>query len=142
VAEYKGRKLEFTAVSVGNPHAVTFEAGLSVVEIDELAPRVSAMFAAGANIEFATALATGGYDTIVWERGVGRTLACGTGAAATAVAARHRGGAVGRGEVVVQLPGGPLSIGIVDAVAGDGVGVTVSARGPAALVFRGEIVDP
>ncbi len=73
----------------------------------------------------------GAIDLVVWERGVGRTLACGTGACATAVVARAKGLVRGRW-VRVSLPGGDLEI-------EPGENGSTFMTGPARLVFRGEV---
>ena len=85
---------EFTAccVSMGNPHAVIFMPSLSVLEnlnLDLIGPRLetNSMFPNFANIEFACVLESGIIRMRVWERGVGVTSACGSGACATSIAA-------------------------------------------------------
>jgi diaminopimelate epimerase len=126
-----------TAVSMGNPHAVVFVDDPATVQAlaRQLGPvlETHAGFPRKTNAEFA---ALAGPDTIalgVWERGCGITLACGTGACATAVAAGLTGrAAVGR-PVTVHLPGGPLVI----TVAADYA--TVAMQGPARLAFVGEV---
>ena len=132
-ADFDGRALEFVRVSMGNPHAVTFGSRCTEAEIDLIAPRLSAAFEEGSNVEFADVTGPRTIDLVVWERGVGRTLACGTGAAATVVAA-----AVGEWvpydeEVEVRLPGGPLGITVERAA------LAVKLRGPARRVFSGEV---
>jgi diaminopimelate epimerase len=77
-------------------------------------------------------------DLVVWERGCGITLACGTGACATTVAACLEGRAVPDQEIPVHLPGGTLFIRVASQPAGYS---GVSMRGPARLVFEAEI-DP
>jgi len=88
-------------------------------------------FPAGTNVEFAR-VKDGGIDLIVWERGVGRTLACGTGACATAVVALAKGLVRGP-RVRVTLPGGDLEI---------EPGEPTFMTGPARLVFHGEVDTP
>jgi diaminopimelate epimerase len=131
------RRFQLTAVSMGNPHAVLF------VEGDEslrgLAERYGPMlerhewFPYRTNVEFARVRAPGEIDLVVWERGCGITLACGTGACATAVAACLTRRARPGDELAVHLPGGTLNI----TVASDLGGVVL--RGPAAEVFRAEV---
>ena len=105
-----GRTYRITGVSMGNPHGVIF-----VDEIDDdLVLRQGPLleeapiFPAKANIEFAKVLDRSTIEMRVWERGTGETLACGTGARATAVAAALNG-LTGR-EVDVLLRGGTLHI--------------------------------
>lgn len=128
-----GRVHRFARISIGNPHAITFQP-YEPSEIDSVGPRVSVApaFPEGTNVEFAGLAADGSIALIVWERGVGRTLACGTGACATVFAA-----CVARTRsfdelVDVRLPGGTLQV----LVKRDGLTATI--RGPAHLVFRGE----
>jgi diaminopimelate epimerase len=81
------------------------------------------------NVEFATVVAKDRIDLRVWERGVGETLACGTGAVAAVAVAHARGLAAPR--VRVLLPGGPLDVEIVSGEAW--------IEGPARTVFAGTI---
>jgi diaminopimelate epimerase len=132
-ADFDGRKQSFLRVSMGNPHAVTFDSRYTEAEIDCHAPELSAEFPEGSNVEFANVSGPRSIDLIVWERGVGRTLACGTGAAATVVAAAVGGRVPFDEEVAVQLPGGPLMITVARE------GLQVHLRGPARKVFSGEV---
>lgn len=127
--EIAGQRLRVTAVSMGNPHAVTFDEVPR--EIVGPALEVDPRFPERVNVGFARNVGPAGFDLAVWERGVGFTQACGTGACAAAVAAVETGRAE-RGEALrVVLPGGPLliTVGAPDA--------SVRMRGPAALVFEG-----
>jgi diaminopimelate epimerase len=145
------RQFAFTAVSMGNPHAVIFiddpaadlralaEACGRGIEHDSLFPRRT-------NVEFARVRQgpTGlEIDLVVWERGCGITLACGTGACATVVAACLEGRAEPDQEIPVHLPGGTLFIRVASQPARDGSPnyAGVSMRGPARIVFEAE-VDP
>lgn len=130
---FRGPELTFALVSMGNPHAIAFDTGLDEQALDELGPALSATFAAGSNIELVTQRSERVLDVIVWERGVGRTLACGTGACAVAVAAARQGRVPFDTEIAVHLPGGPLHI----TVARETLDVTM--RGPARRVFAGEV---
>lgn len=129
---FQGKDLTFSRVSMGNPHAINFDAGLDERALDELGPAISGGFEAGTNVELVTTRGERQLDLIVWERGVGRTLACGTGACAVAVAAARQGRVPFDTEIDVRLPGGALYI----AVARDTLEVTM--RGPARQVFLGE----
>jgi len=141
------RSFSVTAVSMGNPHAVIFiddpaadlralaESYGPKLEVDPVFPRRT-------NVEFARVRADGEIDLVVWERGCGITLACGTGACATAVAACLEGRARPGGEVPVHLPGGTLFITVApenDSAEPTFAGVTM--RGPARTVFEAEL-DP
>lgn len=131
---FDGRDLRLTAVSMGNPHAVTFEeVGLDAVQ---LGPRIEKdpRFKAGANVGFARVAAGGELDLRVWERGVGFTLACGTGACAAAVAAVETGRATRHESLQVHLPGGALTIRVGDPEK------PISMTGPARKVFEGQLV--
>ncbi len=123
---------ELTLADAGNPHAITTRAATRHV-IDEVGPRIAthALFQAGTNVEFAT-FAKGVIDLVVWERGVGVTLACGTGACAT-VAVGVAKGLVAKGEeMTVNLPGGVLAV----TVTSDSRAIM---RGPARHVFSGQV---
>lgn len=127
-----GRPYAFQRVSVGNPHAVLLDADVTPGDVDTWAPRVSAAIPGGANVEFVTARADGGFDVLVWERGVGRTLACGTGAAAVAWVLAMNRRVQADAPVRIHLPGGPLEL--VVAPTGE-----VTLRGPARHVFSGTL---
>ena len=127
-----GHMLRFTCVSMGNPHAVTFVDKKGLELVDTLGPLVETCeaFPEGTNVEFAWVDG----DVIhmrVWERGCGETLACGTGACATAVAA-HIGGHAPR-KVELELIGGTLQIEWRES---DG---HVLMTGPAAQCFTGTV---
>ena len=135
-ADFAGEERRFMRVSMGNPHAICFDTHDDVAHIDRFAPEVSRAFPNGSNVEFATTRGRESFDLVVWERGVGRTLACGTGAAATAVAAAVSGRAPFDAPIEVRLPGGPLSLSVQRET------LAVSMRGPARLVFVGEVRTP
>jgi diaminopimelate epimerase len=130
-ATVAGREVVFLRVSMGNPHAVAFDVDADAGTIDGFSPRLSADFEGGTNVEFARTTGPNAYDLVVWERGVGRTLACGTGAAATAVAAVITGRADPAQPIFVRLPGGPLELRV------DRETLEVRLRGPARRVFSG-----
>ena len=129
-AEWQDERLIFSRVSMGNPHAICFREPLTHAQLDELGPAVSAQFPEGTNVEIATIAGPRHLVLDVWERGVGRTLACGTGAAATVVAAARAGLIAFDTAITVQLPGGPLEITVAETL-------DVTLRGPAAWVFSG-----
>lgn len=120
------------ALSVGNPHVVFFVDDADAVALDELGPRIEhdPLFPEGANVGIAEVVARDALTLRVWERGAGMTRACGTGAAAAAVAAARRG-LCGR-RVRVNQAGGVLKIDWRD----DG---HVLMTGPAAISYRGEV---
>lgn len=129
-AEHAGEPFFFTRVSMGNPHAVSFRPPLSHAALDELGPLVSGRLEQGTNVEIATVESPTEILLDVWERGVGRTLACGTGAAATAVAAVRAGHSPADTPLTLHLPGGPLTITV-------GTDQGVLLRGPARWVYAG-----
>jgi diaminopimelate epimerase len=132
-----GRAHRFARVSAGNPHAITF-APYGAEEIDVVGPKVATApaFPEGTNVEFAQLMDDGSIDLVVWERGVGRTLACGTGACATVAAACLQGKRSFGEPTKVRLPGGTLRISVQrDSLA-------TMMRGPARFVFDGEVSVP
>jgi diaminopimelate epimerase len=133
VAYFDRKEHRFTRISMGNPHAVTFDVKLSPEEIDRFSPQVSAAFPEGCNVEFATVQDEHTVDLTVWERGVGRTLACGTGAAATVLAAALAKRVPFEQAVEVRLPGGPLQIWVESET------LAVRLCGPARRVYSGEV---
>jgi diaminopimelate epimerase len=106
-----GRTLRATALSMGNPHLVLFtEEDPERYHLEHIGPALEhhELFPERTNVEFARIGSDGGIDVRVWERGVGETLACGTGACAVAVAANEAGEA--EAEVVLRFRGGPLRV--------------------------------
>lgn len=122
-----------TAVSMGNPHLVLLDTPPS--EAARLGPglEVHPSFPSRTNVEFVEPRAAGGLRVTVWERGVGITLACGTGACAAVVASALAGRSPFDAWVPVELPGGVLEI----KVAADRSQVWL--RGPARFVFSGTL---
>lgn len=127
-----GVPVEFGAVSMGNPHAVIEVEDVGSAPLERLGPALqqSGAFPDSANVGFVQVLDRGRVRLRVHERGVGETLACGSGACAAAVVLMQRR-RIGR-EVDVELPGGTLHI------AWPGEGHPVTMAGPAAFVFEGE----
>ncbi len=132
-----GRSRTFHRISMGNPHAITFcEPGEDPqVLARSLGPamEVDATFPGGTNVEFARVEADGTVTLWVWERGCGITDACGTGACATAVAARMAR-RTRPGATPIQLPGGTLLIQVPD---DPSAGVLMT--GPARVAFVGTV---
>ena len=118
------------AVNVGNPHAVFFVPNAETIDLETLGPQIErhALFPERCNVEVATVLSPTRIRMRVWERGVGITRACGTGACATLVAAARRGITGRKAELI--LDGGPLEI----EWTGDG---HVRMTGPVATSFTG-----
>lgn len=118
------------AVNVGNPHVIFFVDDADAVPLAELGPQIETdpLFPQRVNVNVASVTGPDALRLHVWERGVGLTRACGTGACATAVAAMRRG-LTGR-KVAVALPGGTLAI----EWTGDN---RIIMSGPAQESFRG-----
>jgi diaminopimelate epimerase len=114
----EGDVLDAIRVDVGNPHVVLRWAGAELPDADVLiaiGARIDAATPGGANVEIVVPSATAGdLDMVVYERGVGPTLACGTGACATAAAA-HEWELCGT-HATVHMPGGPVEIALGDPV--------------------------
>jgi len=129
-----GREVRVTCVSMGNPHVVLFDIGGE--DRLSLGPRLEgdARFPERVNVGFATMTSQSAMDLSVFERGVGWTRACGTGACAAVVAAVETGRAERNHAVSVALPGGTLLIEVGSR------GAHVSMTGPARRVFAGTIV--
>jgi len=127
-----GSELRLTFVSMGNPHAVCFvNQPVDNFPLLELGPQVEhhPLFPQRANFEIVNIIDRENARARVWERGVGETLACGSGACAIAVAARLRGYI--DDHIEIALPGGDLGIDW------DGQG-EVLLSGPAQTVFTGD----
>ncbi|MGI5878541.1 MAG: diaminopimelate epimerase [Christensenellales bacterium] len=131
--ESGGRSWAIHCVSMGNPHAVIWVDDAMHFPVAQYGSGLEThpVFPRRCNIEFATVTGPNTIDMRVWERGSGETLACGTGACATAVAAMLTGRCEKRAEV--SLRGGRLTI------EWEGTGHPVYMTGPAAHVFDGEI---
>lgn len=108
--EFENEKYNFDLVSIGNPHAVCFVEDLSKVNIDELGAFVEhyKYFPNKINVEFVQIIDKNNIKVKVWERGVGRTISCGTGACASSICAMRRD--LVNNNVIAQLDGGRLHI--------------------------------
>jgi diaminopimelate epimerase len=106
----ENRTVTASAVSMGNPHCILFVGDAGKAPVEHIGPLIEthSLFPNRVNVEFAQVLDKARIRMRVWERGVGITLACGTGAAATAVAA-HRKGLTNR-KVELILDGGSLTL--------------------------------
>ena len=135
--EIGGDSLRFGAVSMGNPHAVIEVSDVDAADVARIGPAVqaSAMFPESANVGFAQVLAPDRIRLRVFERGVGETLACGSGACAAVAVLARRGRVQADAGVVVALPGGILRI------RHDSVANSVFMAGPAAFVFEGTLIE-
>lgn len=127
-----GRPLRFGAVSMGNPHAVVEVDDVDAAPVATLGPALQrhAAFPESVNVGFAEVVARDRIRLRVFERGVGETLACGSGACAAAAVLMRRG-RIDRA-IAVELPGGTLSIVWPDD------DDEISMSGPTAFVFEGE----
>jgi diaminopimelate epimerase len=116
---------------VGNPHAVVFVDDLATTPVVSLGPAIESdtAFPERTNVEFVQLAAPNQLRVRTWERGVGATLACGTGAAAAAAVAAHEG-MVAAGPITVSQPGGDLVV--------EGDGGVVWLEGAADYVFEGD----
>ncbi|MFX0099917.1 MAG: diaminopimelate epimerase [Candidatus Hodarchaeota archaeon] len=125
--------MKFTAVSMGNPHAVFFKDEINVEEVLDLGPAIETheLFPKKVNVEFVKVISPTELDFLVWERGVGMTLACGTGACGSVVAGVLLGKLKRNEPVTVHLQGGDLVITYTDD--------TVMMNGPAEHSFDGII---
>lgn len=125
---------EITCVSMGNPHCVVFCKDINKLDLETIGPRFEnhEMFPERTNTEFVEVLDKNHLKMRVWERGSGETLACGTGACASAVAAILNGYCKKNTEIDIQARGGVL---LVKWCEND----KVYLSGNAVKVFNGEI---
>lgn len=105
-----GKEWKMTCVSMGNPHAITYIEDVKNLDIEKIGPKFEnhPIFPDRVNTEFVKVIDRKTVEMRVWERGSGETLACGTGACATAVACILNG--LTEDEVTVKLLGGDLTI--------------------------------
>ena len=136
LVEADDKEFRGTFVSMGNPHFVIFVDDISEIDVARYGKilEYDPLFPERCNIEFAEVLPSGAIRTRVWERGSGITMACGTGACATAVAAAITGRASRESDIVMD--GGTLHIEWSEQ---DG---HVYMMGPAAFSFEGEVALP
>lgn len=128
-----GREYHMTCVSMGNPHAVVFIDDVANFDIEKIGPLFenNELFPKRINTEFARVIDRNTIEMRVYERGSGETLACGTGACATAVAAILNG--LADTNVTIKLLGGDLKI------KWESYDSDVYMDGPATVVFDGEV---
>ena len=122
-----------TPVSVGNPHAVLFTPDAEAAPLTTLGPKIEKhpAFPGGINVEFVQVISPRRLRMRVWERGSGVTMACGTGACASAAAAVSKGFCAPSEPICMELDGGELKIEIAP-------DFSVRMTGPAAFVYEGE----
>ncbi|MGI1659120.1 MAG: diaminopimelate epimerase [Desulfitobacterium sp.] len=132
--QVEGQKFKFTAVSMGNPHCVIFVEDYESLDFKRWGPAIEKheLFPRKTNVEFIIVNNRNELTMKVWERGSGPTLACGTGACASAVAAVLNGKT--ERKVTVHLPGGDLLIEW-------GSDNRVYMTGPATYVFKGVMLE-
>lgn len=130
--EAAGREVQFGAVSIGNPHAVIAVKDVENTEVERLGEAIQqhAVFPQSANVEFVDFQSRQKLKLRVYERGVGETLACGSGACGVVAVGRAWGWL--DEEVTVQMPGGEAII------TWPGEGSKIWIRGEAVFVFAGE----
>lgn len=126
-----GKIIAATALSIGNPHCVVFVDDVDNYPVNVIGPKIEnhRLFPKKTNVEFVQVISKRRLKMRVWERGVGETLACGTGACASVVAAKVLGKVCEK--VVVELLGGELTV--------EYRGNLVFMEGPAEKVFEGKI---
>ncbi len=130
--EVEGMQLNYTAISMGNPHCVIFIEDTKTFPVEKIGPLIennTSLFPNRINIEFIQIISNSEVIQRTWERGSGETLACGTGASAVAVAGQLRG--LLDNEVLIHLSGGDLKI------TWDGPGSNVFMEGGATYVCEG-----
>jgi len=133
VLKVDGRTLEFTGVSVGNPHAVFyFKSNPDIRLLRKLGPLIenNSLFPERTNVQFARAVSRNVVRALIWERGAGETQASGSSSCAVAAAGRRLGLLGDRVKVV--MPGGSLNIGIDDEW-------NITMTGPAEEVMTGTL---
>lgn len=131
--EVDGLTMDISAVSMGNPHAVCIVENVKAYPVEQYGPLIEAhaSFPKHVNAGFLEFISQSEANLRVFERGVGETLACGTGACAAMVAGRLR--KLFDERVIIHLPGGDLEIEWA------GPGTSVKMTGPATTVFHGQV---
>lgn len=126
-----GQNFIFTAVSMGNPHCIIYVDDTNSVPLSEWGSQIETneMFPEKINVEFVKVINESELEAVVWERGAGITLACGTGACAVLVASVLNGKS--HRKAIIRLPGGEL---VIEWNEQDN---HVYMSGPAVEVFRG-----
>jgi diaminopimelate epimerase len=130
--EVAGQTWQVTNVSMGNPHCITFVDDVAAIDLEKIGPQFehNPAFPQRTNTEFIQVVRPDYLKMRVWERGAGITLACGTGACASLVAAVLNGKS--DRQATIALPGGPL---LIEWAADDRIFMT----GPAERAFTGSV---
>jgi diaminopimelate epimerase len=134
--QVEGLNLEYTAVSMGNPHCIIFVDDVENFPVHQIGPKIennTVLFPRRVNVEFVQVISRSEVRQRTWERGSGETLACGTGASAVGVAGQLRG--LLDGDILNHLAGGDLRI------QWQGLGTPVIMTGGATYVGEG-VVHP
>ena len=107
-----GQMWFITCVSMGNPHVVIFVEDVNRIPLEQVGPQIEtdSLFPERVNVSFAQIVDKNDIVMRVWERGIGETAACGTGACAVAVAAVENGFCTRGADIDVRLPGGTLVV--------------------------------
>jgi diaminopimelate epimerase len=129
----EGKEYLLNGASMGNPHVVIYVENLDNIDLKKLGPIIeeNPLFKKGTNVEFVKIKNDNELDVKVWERGAGITLACGTGACATAAVSIDQERVTNN--IQINLPGGPLQI-------SKNKNNEMIMTGPSTLVFKGEIM--
>lgn len=133
ILKVNGQEYTISSISMGNPHVIIFQDNIKQLQLDHIGPLFEnhIAFPKGVNVEFVEIIKENEAVIRVWERGVGETLACGTGACAVLVAG-VLAGKLSRKSTLL-LPGGPLSI------EWNKSNNHIMMTGPAVSVFKGEV---
>lgn len=134
IFEINGDKFKLTSVNVGNPHAIVIVDNLDDINIKKIGPEIEnhEYFPEKVNVNFVEIISKNEAKIITWERGAGLTLACGTGATASAISA-YKLGLLNK-DILLHLPGGDLKFNIYEKNGEIGAFM----EGPAEFVFNGE----
>ncbi|MEI6093115.1 MAG: diaminopimelate epimerase [bacterium] len=128
--EFNGEKIAYTAINIGNPHAVIFTKNIESINIEELGSFIEnhEHFPQRTNVEFVNIIDKDNINMRVWERGAGETMACGSGACASVAVAINK--SLCNDRVNVNMPGGMATV--------SRKGESMYLTGPVNYVFKGE----
>ena len=127
------QNISFNFVSMGNPHAIGLVKDISKIDISQIGPKIenNSIFPNKINVELVEKVKDNYFKVKVWERGVGATLACGTGACAVYAILKKKNPNLG--EITLEFPGGDLYL-------SENKEGQIILRGPAVCVFEGELI--